>query len=54
MYYVSPQLPILGERVPVVIDALVNRIIIAPKATNEYAQTVRDFVAGTPLERRVG
>jgi hypothetical protein len=53
MYYVSPQLPIIGERLPIVIDAFVNSMVIAPKATKEYGEAVRDFVANTPLAGRV-
>lgn len=53
MYYVSPQLPILGERLPIVVDALLNDITIAPTATKDYAQKVRDFVADTPLAKLV-
>jgi hypothetical protein len=53
MYYVSPQLPILGERMAVVVDAFLNRITIAPNATKNYIQNVQRLLANTPLAKLV-
>jgi hypothetical protein len=53
-YYISGVLPIFGERLPIVNDAFINSIRIAPNATNKYQTHVRNVLENTPLEKRIG
>jgi hypothetical protein len=53
MYYVSPQLPILAERLPIVVDAFLNRIAIAPNAPKNYIQNIQGLLTDTPLARLI-